>query len=346
MKMSKHSKRITTAITLIIAIALSIVTVNADAIMSNTFYLYSSPLIRVNATVIVNSPTGSVVTKLEPDSDVPTLPENVWYEYFFPRTLENGQLHHISAAYYHNGEYWGTDGETHGGWSPGWILMDNLMLAYTQTHFRNENRESFYKIEDSAAGIGAIPEADRIVIWEWPGADRPKQVYTMYGILNGRYTYWRWYPRDITHFTDISDVYKDSEGREWGRNAVGWVCLDDPSNATNIPAFNAPEPWKWIPPDTPPSTTPPSTSATEPPSTTPPTTSATEPPSTTPPPPPSFNPYDVNRDGKVNITDAMEILKYLARLNSVVDYNATVGDAMEIFKYLARMENKVREYVL
>jgi hypothetical protein len=50
-------------------------------------------------------------------------------------------------------------------------------------------------------------------------------------------------------------------------------------------------------------------------------------------------PGDVNGDGVVDIQDALEILKYLAGLESVVDFEADINDALEILKYLAGLPN-------
>jgi hypothetical protein len=55
---------------------------------------------------------------------------------------------------------------------------------------------------------------------------------------------------------------------------------------------------------------------------------------------------DVNGDGVVNIADALEILKFLAKLDSAVHVPSgtsppTINDALEILKYLAKLDNKI-----
>jgi hypothetical protein len=50
---------------------------------------------------------------------------------------------------------------------------------------------------------------------------------------------------------------------------------------------------------------------------------------------------DINGDGAVTITDALEILMYLAGLDSAVDYEATISDALEILMYLAGMDSRI-----
>jgi hypothetical protein len=52
-----------------------------------------------------------------------------------------------------------------------------------------------------------------------------------------------------------------------------------------------------------------------------------------------FNRGDVDGDGSITINDALEILKYLAGLESAVDFEATIDDALEILKYLAGLPN-------
>jgi hypothetical protein len=70
---------------------------------------------------------------------------------------------------------------------------------------------------------------------------------------------------------------------------------------------------------------------------------------------------DVNLDGEIDIQDALEILKFLAGINNVIEHGVnpelslsnalitgesdkpTIGDALEILKYIAGMDNKLSD---
>jgi endoglucanase len=62
---------------------------------------------------------------------------------------------------------------------------------------------------------------------------------------------------------------------------------------------------------------------------------------TTPQPEPEFSFYDMNQDGVVDINDALEVLKSLARLPSTVEVEVTIDVALEILKYLAGLPSMV-----
>jgi hypothetical protein len=54
-----------------------------------------------------------------------------------------------------------------------------------------------------------------------------------------------------------------------------------------------------------------------------------------------LNRGDVDGDGSITINDALEILKYLAGLESAVDFEATIDDALEILKHLAGLPSLI-----
>jgi endoglucanase len=85
-----------------------------------------------------------------------------------------------------------------------------------------------------------------------------------------------------------------------------------------------------------PAVTEPAAETTEPvPETTEPVPETTEPVPETTEPKPVSRPGDIDGDGVITINDALEVLKYLAGLDSAVDFEATIDDALEILKYLA-----------
>jgi hypothetical protein len=59
------------------------------------------------------------------------------------------------------------------------------------------------------------------------------------------------------------------------------------------------------------------------------------------PPKPTYNHYDINRDGVVDMIDLLEILKSMAGMKSLVKFEAGLGDALEILKHMADMPSKV-----
>jgi len=134
------------------------------------------------------------------------------------------------------GEYWGIMQTGHSYAMPGWIRMDHLLVSYTPDDFKKENQDRITKYTGSAT---ELQNTKGVVLWGWPGSDRPKKVY------EGSY-------EDLR----IDKVYNDPEGRTWvevylwyGHNwgDYGWVCLDDPTNS-EIPAFYPePKPRIWTP---------------------------------------------------------------------------------------------------
>jgi hypothetical protein len=84
------------------------------------------------------------------------------------------------------------------------------------------------------------------------------------------------------------------------------------------------------------------------------TTAQTTPQTTTTEQAPVHMPGDVDLNGRITINDALEILKYLAKLESIVNeepqsfLNAsivgdspTINDALEILKHLAKLDSRL-----
>jgi hypothetical protein len=121
-----------------------------------------------------------------------------------------------------------------------------------------------------------------------------------------------------------------------------------------------PQEWQWTAHDewTPPAqteapviiTTEPPETTTEPPvTTTEPSVTTAEPSETTAEPSETTDVFadtevfkwDIDGDGAVTIADALEILKYLAGLENMVDFEAVIDDALEILKYLAGLPSVI-----
>ena len=163
-------------------------------------------------------------------------------------SFENGQEFFVTGILKHGGEYWGVMPVGHSVIYPGWVPMKDLLVVYTAEDFKEEYADEIY----ADTGDRTLTLNDKLVIWEWPGADRGKNTI---------------YMRDLqiseSGGITIEYVYKDPEGREWGYADIwydyldyylysnmpesGWICLDEPENE-DIPTFNpAPEPRKWEP---------------------------------------------------------------------------------------------------
>jgi len=197
-------------------------TVYADVIFGNEFlFEHADKTKRITKNeFIANGPNGYVSAKKEPGSD-----EEVYM-------YENGEVIILSRTYLHKGEYWGT-WLYHGSAVDGWVLMNQVLVAYSLYDFIDENRNKFYTY---TGNYDAVLSADKLVIWQWPGSDREKKV-----VDNPSY-YANYHSSYMSKYT-----YKDSEGREWAYAYLdGWFSLSDPENKTNIPAFNpAPPSEKW-----------------------------------------------------------------------------------------------------
>ncbi|HPF56901.1 MAG TPA: hypothetical protein PLV03_10210, partial [Clostridiales bacterium] len=183
---------------------------------------------------IINSPLGYVIPVEEPGSDK-GIPTNLGYGTHFGETapntdifiFKNGEVTTITAVYLYNGEYWGVMSPSHVYQPPGWVLMDDLLMRYESEDFERENEDEIYEFTGT---FNTLP-LKKLVVWQWPGSDREKIVIDVFYIEN---------------YENVYFAYKDSEGREWGQIASGWICLSDPENKTDIPSFNpALKPVKW-----------------------------------------------------------------------------------------------------
>ena len=227
------------------------ITAHADVVVGNRFEYEKreelEPLKR--RTFCVNAPQGYVIIKDEPGSKKDMYQYiNEEYPYIQTHwknpdeyinnliTYKNGDIVNMSHTYLYKGEYWGVMQDGHSVVYPGWIPMDYLLIAYTSSDFEKENRDRFYSYTDD---YDEIYSAETLVVWSWPGSDRPKRVIDNY------------ISKDETSSIDFA--YQDEEGRVWGSftswyyRTGGWVCLSDPENS-EIPSFNpAPSPIKWSP---------------------------------------------------------------------------------------------------
>ena len=214
---------------------------NADIIRMNDFYRTNDniePLDRYHY-FQANGIFGNISFKAAPGSS-----EEVF-------TCENGTIIGIYSTYLYKGRYWGFPIKPyHGFWDYGWVLMDELLMLYDSQDFEEENEDRFYVYTGS---YDALLSAEKLIIWQWPGSDREKIIREEF----------------IIDTESPRTAYRDAEGREWGKTRVaniisyagidptdpiniwgnrGWICLSDPENNTDIPAFNpAPKPVKWSP---------------------------------------------------------------------------------------------------
>ncbi len=137
-------------------------------------------------------------------------------------TVQNGNEFYVSFTYRdRDGEKWGIVQLDSG--IAGWIPMNELAIVYDYISFEEEHKSEFRQWEGNYDGFKTGKE---VVFWSYPGS----------GIITRK-------DSDIDEKFSISNVYTDSDGRDWGfvryyygvRNS--WVCIDDPANDA-IPAFN------------------------------------------------------------------------------------------------------------
>jgi len=173
---------------------------------------------------VANGSGGSVSVKLEPGSNKEVT------------ALQNGDTVTIQFTYEQGGQTWGATVLAYGATPDGWIPMDQLLLVYDYISFADEHQSEFTAY---TGDLSELLNASSVVFWSWPGSGETTWVYGAGA------------PETVTSWLTPTQVYTDSEGREWGfipyfygaRNS--WVCLSDPANE-NIPAFNpAPSPAPW-----------------------------------------------------------------------------------------------------
>jgi len=227
------------------------VLVSADVVIGNDFeWEHKDELIRLERSLfIVNGPDGYVIAREEPGSTKDTIKSD-WDGIEATVSFDNGAIVYMSSVYVYKGEYWGVMQTGHHVYIPGWILMDDLLMYYDYRDFAEQYKVDLY---DFTGSIDKMRTVDEFYIWQWPGSDRERILYTVdeYSDL------------DKKAAIRTGQAYMDDNDREWvyvtiwdgfssgysrGGSAQGWICLDDLANEGDIQAFNpAPGPTKWSP---------------------------------------------------------------------------------------------------
>jgi len=224
--------------------------VHADVVMGNEFLSKNKdsavPLNEKHygKRMIVNSPDGYVIPKMEPGSEegVPTEPYSykgtspggrsdkpyTYEDDFF--VFKNSEIITITHVYLYDGRYWGVMGHSHTYQPPGWIPMDELLVLYDQQDFEIQNRDHFYLYTGS---YDAVLSASKLVQWAWPGSDKDKRVIES----------------DIANYAKVLLAYTDSDGREWGKTIYSekWICLSDPESINMSFSSLTPQSAPWSP---------------------------------------------------------------------------------------------------
>lgn len=157
--------------------------------------------------------------------------------------IENGEKLVIMFTYNHNGKLWGGTEGSRKHRITGWVPMDQLMLEYDDISFTEEHKNEFYPYTGDYEALKKVKE---VVPWSWPGAGTKVENFRGFIVFSFN--------------IEFSDVYKDEQGRKWGkmtipqthpylysdRDQVIWICISDPEN-NQIPAFNPPRKIKWKP---------------------------------------------------------------------------------------------------
>ena len=213
--------------------------VRADTVMGNEFLHQNEdkaePIGKeyLGRQFIVNSPEGFVIPKTEPGSKQGVSTERSYKgtspgsrddkPYTFAGDVfifENGEMIRITHTFPHGGRYWGVMSYSHTYQPSGWIPMDELLVLYDGKDFEDQYEESFYAYDGDYATVFA---AEKLVEWDWPGADTEKRIVED-----------RIIDRALVFY-----AYRDADGREWGKSGYSgqWICLSDPEDR-GIPAFN------------------------------------------------------------------------------------------------------------
>jgi len=164
---------------------------------------------------------------------------------------------YVLCTYKHQGEIWGfVDVRSHSGSFSGWVLLDGAAIAYTPDDFYREYEHLFYAYsKDRQAVVNRLEElgAQNIVFWRWPCSGRIEFSSADWGGLSRSLT-----SDDLGHLPNyrFARTFKDTLGREWVYFACdaqhGWICLDDPENASIPATISNYQPWLWDPGDYPP----------------------------------------------------------------------------------------------
>ena len=132
---------------------------------------------------VINSPSGYVIPREEPGSDN-GVPSNLGYRSGWggrdidePEhdifVFRNGEIFLIEATYLHKGVHWGIMSPSHMYQPPGWVLMDEMLMIFEREDFEQIHQHEFYEYTGC---YDVVLEAERLVIWEWPGSDREKRI--------------------------------------------------------------------------------------------------------------------------------------------------------------------------
>ena len=107
----------------------------------------------------------------------------------------------------------------------GWVPMKDLYLVYDHISFEEEYGDQFRPYNGWFLDYDG-QEGDELWMWETPLDGEPRDSATM--SANSL---------DVLSYNDISQVYTDVRGRDWGFVAYMfpyrdfWIPLDDPTNA-------------------------------------------------------------------------------------------------------------------
>lgn len=220
--------------------------VYADVVFGNDFaYQHENELTQLDRSAyIVNSPEGYIIAQLEPGQSEVVAGEQYESTIGPPQAgaelmrFENGELIYLSRYYLYRGnEYWGVTPVSHSSSYAVWVPMDEVMVAYTGDDWYEAHQDACFEVSSNQTQYF---EESEVALWSWPGSSREKTILETKDL-------------DIV----LEHTYADSEGRSWGYvradlmyrfSYYGWVCLDDPSNKTDIPAFfPEPDPQPWEP---------------------------------------------------------------------------------------------------
>ena len=233
--------------TILVILILTPSTAYADVVWDNEFDRNNrDKTIDVNRSFYINGDSGYLISVEAPGSRRE--------DRFGGGRYENGNVVRVSRAYNHRGKYWGLiDWGGHGG-PDGWVPMDELLVRYMDSDFLEE---FYYEFYDYTGDINNLLEYEWFYLWQWPGSDREKYTYDYLdrewvGIeeVNVEHAFLDYASRVWVYVKIMGGWSGGGLSRAGG--AAGWVCISDPDNSRDIPAFNpAPDPVPWSPDEEP-----------------------------------------------------------------------------------------------
>lgn len=130
--------------------------------------------------------------------------------------IKNGTEFYVSFTYTDKKDrVWGV---VELGDSTGWILMDDLLVIYDNISFMEEYEDEIRAYDGEFDDY--VPGEEPIQFYSYPGSGTSISAMNI-----------------VKDKPEVSYIYEDADGRLWGYIGYyfthrGWICIDDPTNAS------------------------------------------------------------------------------------------------------------------